>query len=153
MVRIKETLEVLIREKSYEFKGRYPIHLQFDSNLTELGLFVDSEKFTRVISNLINNSVEASTPGSLIKIEVKRADDDSLILSIIDHGKGIAKTDLRWLGTYGFTRDKENGSGLGLFSVKEFLSAIGAKLEVDSVLGLGTSVSLHFPARCSTAAL
>jgi len=148
MTRVKEVLQDLIIEKRVECAGRNPIHLEFDQNLQTLGLFAKPDIFSRVISNLINNAIEASPAKSTILVIVRLAEDQSLILSVMDQGRGIPEEDLKNLGTYGFTSGKVAGSGLGLFSAKEFLSELGAKLEVDSMLDVGTTVSMRFPRLC-----
>ena len=148
MTRVKEVLQDLIIEKRVECAGRNPIHLEFDQNLQTLGLFAKPDIFSRVISNLINNAIEASPAKSTILVNVRLAEDQSLILSVMDQGRGIPEEDLKNLGTYGFTSGKVAGSGLGLFSAKEFLSELGAKLEVDSMLDVGTTVSMRFPRMC-----
>jgi signal transduction histidine kinase len=101
-----------------------------------------------VVSNLINNAIEASPAKSSILVIVRLAEDQSLILSVMDQGKGIPEEDLKKLGNYGFTRGKAKGSGIGLSSAKEFLSELGANLEIDSMLDVGTTVSMRFPRLC-----
>lgn len=149
MIRVKQTLEDLVLEKRLEISNRNPILLEFDQKLHELGIFARQETFSRVISNLINNAIEASPPRSAILILVRLAEDQSLILSVMDQGKGIPESELIKLGAYGFTHGKPEGSGIGLFSAREFLSDLGAKLEVDSTLEVGTTVSMRFPKECA----
>lgn len=153
MIRVKQTLEDLVIEKRLETSNRNPILLEFDQKLHELGLCARQETFSRVISNLINNAIEASPPKSVILILVRLAEDQSLILSVMDQGKGIPSSELENLGAYGFTHGKPKGSGVGLFSAREFLSDLGAKLEVDSILEVGTTVSMRFPKECPAVVL
>ena len=148
MTALKSELESLIVEKYLEHSKRNPIHLDFDGSLESLGLFAKKETFTRVISNLLNNAIEASPARSGIVVSVRLSKDQSLILSVMDQGKGISGEDLKHLGVRGFTRGKADGSGLGLWSAREFLAGLGARLEVDSMVDVGTTVSMLFPREC-----
>jgi|GEM_PF-6325088 len=154
MVKIRSALEDLVLEKSREFHDRNPIRLDFDPALGDPTLHAHWTSLSRVISNLLNNSIEASQPNSEIRITLSLSRDDSLILTVRDHGSGIDQEDLPKLGTYGFTRNKRNGMGVGLHSAREFLASLGAKLEINSAPGLGTLISIHFPREClATSAL
>jgi signal transduction histidine kinase len=148
MMTVKSALDSLISEKILEHSKRNPIHLDFDQSLESLGLFAKKETFARVISNLLNNAIEASPAKSAIVVNVRLAEDQSLILSVMDQGKGISAEDLKHMGVRGFTRGKAEGSGLGLWAAREFLTSLGARLEVDSMLDVGTTVSMLFPREC-----
>ncbi|MBU6153121.1 MAG: sensor histidine kinase [Bdellovibrionales bacterium] len=148
MTRVKSALESLVRDKSFECAGRNPIHLDFDQTLESLGLHTKKDSFSRVISNLLNNAIEASAPKSGILVSVRLAEDQSLILSVMDQGRGIPEEDLDQVGVRGFSRGKPGGSGLGLSSARDFLAELGARLEVNSILDVGTTVSMLFPREC-----
>jgi signal transduction histidine kinase len=148
MVRVRDALENLIHEKRIEFSDRNPILLEFDAGLITLGLHARSDTFSRVVSNLLNNAIEASPPNSTILVLVRLAEDQSLVLSVMDQGKGIPESDLERIGCYGFTNGKSGGSGIGLYSARKFLAEFGARLEIDSALEVGTTVSMRFPKDC-----
>lgn len=99
----------------------------------------------RVISNLLNNSIEASLPGRP-KIEIRiTSNNDICCVEIRDHGRGIPAHVISRLGSKGFTFGKKSGRGLGLSSAFEFMNSIGGSVEIKSIEGRGTSVFLRFP--------
>jgi signal transduction histidine kinase len=153
MISVRDALEQMISEKKIEHGGRNPIHLEFDPALERLGLQAGPATFARVMSNLLNNAIEASPEKIAIVVSVRLAPDESLVLSVMDQGKGIPEEDLAKIGNYGFTNGKAGGSGIGLYSARNFLSELGAFLEVDSILDVGTTVSMRFPRECAAVVL
>lgn len=105
---------------------------------------MDSLEFERSVSNLINNAAEASPLGSKVIIAVNDADKILEIL-IKDFGKGISAENLKKIGTKGFSSEKENGTGIGVFYAKRFIEDLGGRLNIESSLGEGTKVSIFIP--------
>lgn len=103
----------------------------------------DPLQFERSISNLIDNAVEASPVGCVIRIIVA-SDDDNVEIVIQDFGKGISADNLRQIGTKGFTHGKVKGTGIGVFYAKRFVEELGGKFRIESTLGKGTKVLLSF---------
>ena len=73
---------------------------------------------------------------------------ERVILSIIDEGIGIEKADLDnifelfYIGKNG--RNNADSSGIGLYIVKKVIEYLGHKLEVESKIGRGTSMTIIF---------
>ncbi len=114
------------------------------------GLFVSINpvEFKRVLSNLINNSVEAlpNKSGSVIVNIINR--DHTVMVSIEDTGGGIPEDILKRLGEKGISHGKEgstSGSGLGVYHAKQVIEATGGSFEINSKVGIGTTVKLCFP--------
>jgi len=103
----------------------------------------DPMQFERSISNLIDNAVEASPINSLIKIIVI-SDDEKVEILIQDSGKGISAENLQQIGKRGFTNNKANGTGIGVFYAKKFVEELGGKFNIESKLGKGTQVRMTF---------
>ncbi|MBN8541219.1 MAG: hypothetical protein J0L82_12580 [Deltaproteobacteria bacterium] len=105
---------------------------------------VNSAELRRSLSNLLNNSLEASTEGSAIKVTL---DSDAAFLRILiaDLGVGIPKNHLLRLGEKGFTRNKPNGTGIGVHFARRALTSWNGKLEFDSDFGVGTTATLLLP--------
>ncbi len=120
------------------------IRLDIDEN-ARMGFVLGEEPvLKRVIANLLNNSREAMKDESG-KIEIKlQKCDDTLQLQITDTGPGIPSEILPKIFEMGFTFNKEGGSGLGLFHAKQSVERWGAKLEIESTIGVGTTVIIHF---------
>ncbi len=125
--------------KAIEFKENIPLESYgYFSNL------IPSE-IKRVITNIINNAVEAmSAQGGIVTLSLKKSDAQTVI-EIADNGAGIPKETLDALFARGFTT-KKTGSGLGLFHAKETLTQLGGGIDMTSEVGKGTTVSLLLPA-------
>ncbi|QDK43862.1 hypothetical protein DOM22_01135 [Bdellovibrio sp. ZAP7] len=103
---------------------------------------VQVNEFQTVISNLINNAFEAGAS----QVEVQFATEDRRwSLSIHDNGKGMTADVLARVFERGYTHGKSGGSGLGLFHAKEVIEWNGGSLEVNSVVGQGTTVRVYLP--------
>jgi two-component system phosphate regulon sensor histidine kinase PhoR len=103
------------------------------------------------VSNLVLNAMKYSAEGSVVKIKwCKR--DGSFYLSVADQGIGIDAAHIPRL-TERFYRVEDSrssatgGTGLGLAIVKHVAVSHGARLQIESKLGVGSTFSLVFPDR------
>jgi anti-sigma regulatory factor (Ser/Thr protein kinase) len=97
----------------------------------------------RVLSNLIDNSVDAMDSGTIV-ISLKQL-GGHVHLSVIDTGKGIPADVLPKLGSKGFSYNKTNGSGLGLFHAIQSVEYWKGMLSIESWAGKGTTVTVRLP--------
>ncbi len=141
-----ELLEVLA-EKKYEYIKK-PI--SFTHNFSQIGNFafinINARTFERMISNIINNAVDAleDNIGIVnIKLDVK----DNLVEIIIeDDGKGMPdKVKDKIMNNEAISAGKKDGHGIGLTQVRQVLEKNGGKLNIESELGVGTKIILTFP--------
>ena len=105
---------------------------------------VEEDLMTEVLVNLIDNAIKASPEGAEIFITAK---DKSI--SVTDSGRGIPEEELHKILEPFYMVDKSRsrkggGAGLGLAIVKLILERHNATLDIDSTLGEGTSMNLHF---------
>jgi len=103
----------------------------------------DNFLWRRVISNLLNNSIEAST-NPIIKIEAKKIEKE-LRISIHDNGKGMSRDLVESLGENPLSKNKPGGKGIGVSSAFAFLHELGGRIEIESEPGSGTSIFLYSP--------
>lgn len=75
-------------------------------------LFLDEKEIRQMIINLFRNGMEAMSPGGNLTIKTS-TDDNEVVLTVQDQGKGIEPHVLENIGTPFFTT-KDNGTGLGL---------------------------------------
>ena len=93
---------------------------------------------------LIDNALEASEE-KLSAVEVVcRVSSGSADVRVTDSGKGIPPEVLPQLLKERATFGKRDGNGLGLFHASELMKKLGGRVEIESKLGRGTSVSLIF---------
>jgi two-component system, sporulation sensor kinase E len=117
------------------------VQMNFQQNLPTL--LVDKEKIRIAILNIIINAIEAMTPGKgILKINAY-TEDNSIVISITDNGKGVPASDLDKLFDPFFTA-KHSGIGLGLTSAKNILTSHNAQIEVKSTLHAGTTFYVRF---------
>lgn len=104
---------------------------------------VSSADFKRVMSNLINNAVEAGDHNNLVKVGLSQSGHFNII-SISDNGCGIA-ADLLPNIFSGISIGKENGNGLGLSHAKAKIEEWGGEIFVHSSVNKGTTITVTLP--------
>ncbi|MEW6055801.1 MAG: HAMP domain-containing sensor histidine kinase [Bdellovibrionota bacterium] len=139
-------IDLLITEKRMQYRSRIGIEISAKLDQEAYGLFakVQASEFKRLLSNLINNSVEAISEAGAVLIGLT-SHGSEIILTITDNGKGIPPELLDKLGDRGRTYDKKGGSGLGLFHAKATLISWGGSLRISSIFGKGTIVHISLP--------
>jgi signal transduction histidine kinase len=141
---MSQFFEDLVRLKSVEFKMKSELRITFDAaRLTDpVCIAIDPNKLNRVLSNLINNSVEAFSKNVVLGAS---GNSTFLFIQIADDGSGIPSSVLECLGEKGMSHDKEGGHGLGLFGAKSAIESVGGSLRINSSVGEGTVVTLAVP--------
>lgn len=134
----------IITEKSPLFVGggiRYlgPSNLNVETKLSSASL-------TRILSNVIDNSIHACVNEKSIKVVLSYGDSQVKII-VSDSGHGISGDVIEKVGTKGFShKNSGSGTGRGVFSAIKTLKEIGGSFSLSSELGLGTQVTIQFPA-------
>ena len=138
-------IESIVSEKRISYRNMPHISIESDLGHKAYGLFscVNLNEFKRVLSNLINNSVEAlgSNSGHIL-ISLDSLNSKSLKISIIDNAHGIPANIIQTVFQEGVSIGKENGSGLGLYYAKKTIETWGGQLSIKSQQGLGTQIDL-----------
>jgi anti-sigma regulatory factor (Ser/Thr protein kinase) len=102
-------------------------------------------EFLRVLSNIINNAIEASSSNSKINISSFLVNENMVEIKIEDCGKGIPKQNLEKLFMQGATFDKKGGTGFGLYNAKRIINEMKGDIRIESTVGVGTTVSIVLP--------
>lgn len=137
----------LLTEKKYQYSN-LPVKFDYDFTQESYFAFIKIQKsaFKRMISNIINNAVDAydGKPG---KIDLKlRTDNEWLTIIIQDNGKGIPPEIVeKILQNIAITSGKKDGHGIGLTQVRETLQQYQGEMHIQSQLGKGTQIILTFP--------
>lgn len=104
---------------------------------------LDPDQIRQVLINLIQNAIEATTPGGQITVSVRKLEADVLI-TVADMGSGIPTERLDEIFEPFFTT-KPCGIGLGLANSKAIVEAHDGTLDVSSVPGKGTTIFVYLP--------
>lgn len=145
------SLSEVLSEKKYQYK-HLPVkfNYSFDSNSSFVSIQAEASDFNRMLSNLLNNAVEA-LEGKAGKIDLKlNLLGEHIRITIKDNGKGMSQKiiDKIMSGT-AVTSGKKDGNGIGLTQVQDTLRRNHGKIVIDSKIGRGTKITLTFPRRDS----
>ena len=114
-------------------------------------LWADPRKLQQILTNLLSNAVKFTERGGKVVVRVWCRHDSGFVFQVSDTGIGIARDDiLKALSQFGQVDSALNrkfeGSGLGLPLAKKFAELHGGTLDLQSEFGIGTTVSVRFPA-------
>ena len=143
---ITALVEPMIAEKRAQH-GLSCAELEFEPCPAAYGLFaaLQPAEFRRILSNLINNAVEAAGNEVKVSVSVAGGPVGHAAITVTDHGKGIPPQILARLGKKGATFGKAGGSGLGLYHAGRTVESWGGRLEIASQQGEGTTVTIFLP--------
>lgn len=115
----------------------------------DAGLVVtsDAEMLRRILSNLIDNSLKFTREGRVTVSATKQ--DARIVLCVEDTGCGFDEKDRTRvredMGLGNHERNRAFGHGLGLGIVRRLARLLGAEVEIESSIGVGTRVRLYLP--------
>ena len=138
----------ILNEKKYEH-GDKPIKFEVITKESSNFRFIkmNGASFKRMVSNIINNAVDAlgNTPDAGININL--GDNGSkLILTIKDNGPGMPEhIQEKFKQGIGITEGKAKGHGLGLTQVKDAVETAGGRIDIIASAEHGTRIVLVFP--------
>jgi PAS domain S-box-containing protein len=113
----------------------------------------DSARVAQVLGCLLDNSIKFTATGEILVRAYLAAAGEGKVrvrLEVIDTGSGIDKDQLALLFQPfvqgdGSASRRHGGTGLGLSICRELLDLMGGEIEIDSELGVGTTVSCSIP--------
>lgn len=109
----------------------------------------DRQRLTQILLNLVSNAVKYNRPGGTVTISSPTGDGGGATVVVADTGAGIPAEDLGRLFTpfdrLGAEGGEVEGTGVGLALSESLAAAMGGSISVSSVVGEGTSFSLHLP--------
>lgn len=132
-------LEPAAKEKDIAFKTE----AQADT------LTGDVDLLFSLLTNLTDNAIKASPENSIIRLTAVR-DGDKQTLTVIDQGSGIPADKIALVTEPFYRVDKARsrklgGAGLGLSLCQMIAQAHGGRLDIQSKVGKGTTISMIWP--------
>lgn len=140
LLSLKENAEVLAQGKNHS------ITLDADEDLNLRG---NNDELHSLFANLINNAVRYTEKNGNISISWKQINNEA-VFSVNDNGPGIAAQHIPHLTERFYRADidrsrESGGTGLGLAIVKYAVERHDGRLEIQSILGQGSTFSCYFP--------
>ena len=115
-------------------------------------LYADRRKLKQILVNVLNNAIKFTNGGGNVRLKVWSREDSGYVFQITDTGIGIAPKDIpKALSQFGQIDSdlnrKYEGTGLGLPLTKSLIQMHGGSLDLQSEVGIGTTVTIRFPAK------
>lgn len=108
----------------------------------------DQRAVKQVLINLLSNAVKFSPAAGRVEVSAV-SQDDRLVISVRDFGRGIAAEELAVIGRpfvqIGDAASRPQGSGLGLTLSQALIEQHGGRLRLESVLGQGATARFDLP--------
>ncbi|MCB9778182.1 MAG: HAMP domain-containing histidine kinase [Alphaproteobacteria bacterium] len=106
----------------------------------------------QAVRRLVGNALAVTPPGVPVRVDIRRVSmaegEASLIIAVRDEGPGMPPEVLaRATEPFFTTKPEGSGRGLGLWFVQSVAAHLGGHLDLQSIVGQGTTASLVLPAR------
>lgn len=131
------------------------ITLRLATGSTPLLVNGDEAQLEQVFTNLVANALKFTLSSGSVEVlgDIIRTDSGAQVrVKVVDSGIGIPEADIpklfrRFFRASNATAAAIPGTGLGLAIVQDIVLHHGGELEIDSVIGRGTAVTVQIPAR------
>ncbi len=124
---------------------RISIQLEIDDNLD---ITTDVTRLQIVLNNILSNAFkyqDKKKENSFVKVSAELK-DESVIISIEDNGLGIPEEQLdKIFDMYARANDQVEGTGLGLYIVRETIEKLGGTISVEAKEGKGSTFTIRLP--------
>ena len=141
------SVHVLVKERAK--RGDVTLEFEIPDELPELR--ADARKLKQILVNVMSNAIKFTKTGGKVNVKVWCRADSGYVFQITDTGIGIAHENFeKVLVPFhqvddGLDRNYE-GTGLGLPLTKSLVEQHGGCFDLQSQLGIGTTITLRFPA-------
>ena len=123
------------------------IDFLFETEKPGLYLWIDADKYEKIIFNLLSNAFKYTPNGKMIKVFIHE-DKDTVSIGVQDQGIGIAENKKKSIFVRFENMVDRNlfnpSTGIGLSLVKELVEMHKALISVDSKLGEGSCFKIDF---------
>lgn len=145
---LRALVDALVSKKRIEYKTSKDIVIEavFSKKSYSAFVNVNATSFKRVLSNLINNSIEAFKGVGRVEVVVT-VENNKAYISVKDNGCGIPQEFQSQIFERGqsFGKKNDSNSGLGLFHAKQTIESWNGAIHVDSKVNVGTELTLELP--------
>ena len=150
-IKVSDAIRSVVFQKKIELNERNDLVLKaLISPSAEACLAnVNADVFERVISNLLNNSIDSISMSVEISVACELLDDE-LRISVVDNGKGMSEEVVSALASRGGSYNKPNGNGFGISHARASVESWNGRFSIMSRLGRGTKVIIALKAAASS---
>jgi len=111
-------------------------------------ILIDRTRMRQVFLNVLSNAIKFTKSGGSVRVTAQ-SDDWGVVVRVRDTGIGIAAEDVpklfRPFAQLGSIANRAEGTGLGLLLSRKLLELHGGRIELESELGVGTTVTVTLP--------
>ena len=115
-------------------------------------IFVDPDRFTQVVTNLVENAVRHGEGTVSIEVSPTPGAADRVSVVVQDQGEGIAPEIRKRVFTKFWKSGRRGGSGLGMYIVHGLTVAQGGTIDIGDAEGGGARIELTWPTAAPAAA-
>ncbi len=145
-VKLENIVEWVLEDLRFiEGFNQIKVEIKIDSGLS---LTTDKRTLYVILNNLVNNAIKYHNydhPDQWIRINAS-SNREIILIEVEDNGLGIKEThkdkvfEMFYRGS-----ERSEGSGLGLYIVKEAVQKLGGEINVQSTAGIGSRFSVQIP--------
>ncbi|MER1999234.1 MAG: HAMP domain-containing sensor histidine kinase [Lysinibacillus sp.] len=141
-------LDEQLREMIHKYRWRITeCEIDLSYKLSEVTVVVDRELMMNVWDNILSNALKYTESGGQIEISCEKV-DSTFVVKCRDSGVGLSADEAAQVFERFYRVDearKKDGTGLGLAISREIVELHGGRIEVDSVLGEGSTFKVTLP--------
>jgi two-component system NtrC family sensor kinase len=138
---LQEVVAFLAQEATYN-----QIQICFNLDLKIQKIYSDRSQLQQVFLNITNNAIDAIGSNGHITISSEQLDGDSIKVTVVDDGSGMAPEVIRRIFDPFFTtKETGKGTGLGLSITYGILKKLGGTIKAQSEIGKGTTFEIILP--------
>lgn len=155
ILRIADTTRMIVDALDRELFAGVDVRLELNEDAS---VFVDRDQFTQILLNLVYNALEAMGGRGTLTVALRsqsfanpltgRSASPHIVLSVTDSGVGISPEALERVFEPLFSTKERSSAGprgMGLAVVYAAVTCAGGFVQIDSVPGKGTEVSVYLP--------
>ena len=110
----------------------------------------DAKQLEQLVRNLVDNALKYGASDAPVDITLTKGTESRVNLTVTDHGEGIAPEHIPHLTRRFYRTDPgrsraSGGTGLGLAIVKHIVERHRGRLDIESEVGKGTSITVRIP--------
>ncbi len=138
---LEESLLPLLAQKNQTFES--------DLRIEGYWITVDHHRMAQLLYNIVGNASKYSPEGTQIRLKAHQT-ETTLLVSIADQGIGISHEEQPRIFDPFFRVEnaetrKESGTGLGLYVAKSIVELHGGRINIESAVGEGTTITIAIP--------